>query len=139
MWRRIDGYKKKIKDNRIHLFLAAFFFVIVAVIFLNNSVDNTAQHVASLENGVYAFSPSGEKGGAIIPASCPSYEHVAGQCSAPAWISGSCPAPGTSATVSWQALPARITICYEWIIHLMDLPVRQELWTYATIMNWEHH
>ena len=85
------------------MFLAAFFFVIVAVIFLNNSVDNTAQHVASLENGVYAFSPSGEKGGAIIPASCPSYEHVAGQCSAPAWISGSCPAPGTSATVSWAS------------------------------------
>ncbi len=105
MWRQLRVYKKKIKDVRLPLSVLTFFFVLTVLVIIHNPVPKIAQHTPSLENGVYALSPSGEKGGAIIPASCPSYEHIAGDCDAPAWISGSCPGDGTSATVTWASSP----------------------------------
>ncbi len=34
----------------------------------------------SVELGVVAYSPNGASGGGVVPASCPSYAHIAGEC-----------------------------------------------------------
>ncbi|MCH7529590.1 hypothetical protein IIB50_00510 [Patescibacteria group bacterium] len=82
-------------------------FLAIVVIFGGGFSDSGIQNT-SVEVGVATLSPLGQAGGFAIPASCPSYVHVVGECNPIARISQDkgTTEPGESFVVSWSSTRA---------------------------------
>lgn len=68
--------------------------------------------VRSVELGMAAKSPSGDIGGLVVPASCPSYAHSPGECSAPPAPPAPPPPPPTDQCTNIQGLQATVPSGY---------------------------
>lgn len=92
-------------SRRILLVPVAAFALGIALL-----VSNAGEMPASPELSVKEYSPLGSDGGAVIPASCPSYAHVSGQCTPPSFGGSGNGGSGTniyinngdSATLTWS-------------------------------------
>ena len=75
------GMNKK-SIYRFGVALAVLLFIFGLSYFAGND-ESFLNFKPSVEVGIFSLSPRGPSGGLIIPASCPSYEHYPGECTAP--------------------------------------------------------
>lgn len=69
--------------SRILSLRAVLGLMLAAALLAVGSVFLASDFIYSPELSVEEYSPLGEEGGAVIPASCPSYAHTTGQCTPP--------------------------------------------------------
>lgn len=93
------------RDNLEDLRTVALYSILALALLAFGTVlaKDTAEPLSSPEVAVEEFSPAGESGGSVVPASCPSYAHTTGECTPPTF---SCTSPtineGESITCSWS-------------------------------------
>lgn len=93
---RMEVMASHVTARTIALF-GIFAFLVSALFFLYSGALPPA---VSAELGIAALSPAGELGGRVVPASCPSYAHIAGECSPTFTGSGSSGGSGTSFSIN---------------------------------------
>lgn len=75
-----------------------FLFILTIILFF--SIVASREPFYSVELGLAEPSPSGEKGGFVVPASCSSYVHTTGACGSPSFSIDAEYGGGASATIS---------------------------------------
>ena len=95
-------------EKRTFLLLIAGVFVLFLSLLFSTLFDGKLplkEAYSSAELGYSSYSTRGIAGGAIIPASCELGDCHGDIPAVPTNLSGSCPAPGTTASYSWSASP----------------------------------